>query len=284
MRSASLVLALMLWAVPVLLLPSGSRAADISPRVSLELKAVPLREALKRLFEHSGWQFAVDSPIPDVPATLSVADLRLEPALRLLLRGAAVHAPGLTYERTGNHFQIVQRTAIRKPIVSRNEEPGANERVSLDLDGVNLREALRRLVVGSLVRVHVHETVPDVPVKLRFKEARLPEAGRAIIRNAEKLVPGLAIRPIADGYQVWIDDDKPGLAGLPGMVRFPGTDEVVAKIRVRNLEVTRESWLVLLLQAALRERMLLRSDRMSAQSPYEFTPGPAPLPASPGDR
>lgn len=284
MRRGFLFLGWVLATVPVAVPAVAAPAAGPPPRVTLELQQVPLREGLKRLFENTPSKFGVDSAIPDVPVTLSVREIRLETALRSLLRAAAAHAPGLTFERTGNHYQVIQKAVPSRPIVFRSEEPGANERVSLELAGINLREALRKLVVGSLVRIHVHETVPDVPVNVRFKEARLPEAGRAIVRSAEKLVPGLAIRPVADGYLVWIDDEKPGLAGLPGMVSIPGTDEVVAKIRVRYLEVTRESWLVLLLQAALRERMQLRSDRMGARSPYEYTPGTILPRATPSDQ
>lgn len=257
-------------------------AAKSPPRVSLKLEQVPLREALKRLFQDAPGKHGVDSTVPDVPVSISLQDVSRETALRSLLRSAAAQVPGLTYEATGDYYQVVKRAVVPRPVTAVNSDPGAEKKVFLRLGGVNLREAYRRLVAGSLVRIHVHETVPDVPVELNTQGVSLPEAARAITRNAALLVPGLVIRPHGSGYVVFIDDNKPGLAGLPGMIALPGTDEQIAKIRVRYLEVSRESWLVQYLQYALLERQLNRqmnstfpSDR-SYRGPLPSTPNPPP--------
>jgi type II secretory pathway component HofQ len=73
-------------------LPAGIR----DRRVTFNLRQVPIRSALDVLFKASGMLPAVDARVPDVPITLALKDISLQQALRLVLRQAAIHAPGIT--------------------------------------------------------------------------------------------------------------------------------------------------------------------------------------------
>ena len=69
-------------------------------RVTMQLTAVPLREAIRRVLANSGQQFSINPGVPDVPITLKLNDVGSLAAVRLILRQTRV--PGLTFSKDGD--------------------------------------------------------------------------------------------------------------------------------------------------------------------------------------
>src|SRR5579883_2885763 len=95
------------------LLPAPARAQGTTDdrKVTLNLKDIPLRSAIDALFAGSGLQYSVDPTVQNVPVNLSIRDIGLQSALRLLIRQAAVAQPGLTFSKDGDIFVIKIRQA-----------------------------------------------------------------------------------------------------------------------------------------------------------------------------
>jgi hypothetical protein len=85
-------------------------------KVTLKLQAVPLREAVGRIFFGSGLQFSVHPNVPEVKVTLEVEGATLEEALQRLVRAAAKEAPGLTLGQAGVVFLIETRGPAAVPV------------------------------------------------------------------------------------------------------------------------------------------------------------------------
>ena len=90
--------------------PPATAAMD--PRVNLDLREIPLRDAIGLLFKNSGIQYAIDPNVPNVPITLNIRDIALPAALRLITRQAATQAPGLTTAREGDVYLIRIRPQV----------------------------------------------------------------------------------------------------------------------------------------------------------------------------
>lgn len=96
-------------------------AADpgAAPKVTLNLKDTPLRDALDLLFHGTRLQYSVDPNVPNPPINLTVRDQNVEAALKLILRQAATVVPGLTYSRESEVYIIkiraVKRTSFDDP-------------------------------------------------------------------------------------------------------------------------------------------------------------------------
>jgi hypothetical protein len=78
-------------------------------QVTVNLRDLPLRAAIDALFAGTGYQYSVNPDVQNVPVNLNVRDLGLQPALRLLLRQAAVAQPGLTVSKEGDLFVVKVR-------------------------------------------------------------------------------------------------------------------------------------------------------------------------------
>src|SRR4051812_46458444 len=84
-------------------------------KISLDLRDVGLRQAIRLVFEGSGLQYSVDPAVPDVRVSLKLEDVPVVPALRLLLKQGATVAPGLTHTREGDVYRIYVRPAEDAP-------------------------------------------------------------------------------------------------------------------------------------------------------------------------
>lgn len=69
--------------------------------IDLDLRGVPLRQAVKKVLEPVGQQYSFDSAVPDVLITLKLERVTYQKALRLIIREAAKQVPGLTYSKGG---------------------------------------------------------------------------------------------------------------------------------------------------------------------------------------
>jgi hypothetical protein len=113
---ATLALSLALVSVAPLFGPAPVRAQEVEKKVTLNLKDVPLRDAIDALFRGTGLQFTVDPNVPNVPVTLNIRDVGLQQALRIMVRQAAVAVPGLVATRGGDIWEIRIRQAAPPPV------------------------------------------------------------------------------------------------------------------------------------------------------------------------
>jgi hypothetical protein len=95
--------------------PARGQAPDPDKKVTLNLRDLPLRVAIDQLFAGTGMQYAVDPNVLNVPVNLTLRDVGLQAALRLLIRQAATVQPGLTFSKDGDIFQIRVRAAALAP-------------------------------------------------------------------------------------------------------------------------------------------------------------------------
>jgi len=88
---------------------------DADRKVSLTLNGVPLRAAIQRLFSGTGYQYSLNPDVRDVPITLTLRDVALQPALRMIIREAATMQPGLTFSKDGEIFVVKIRRENPNP-------------------------------------------------------------------------------------------------------------------------------------------------------------------------
>lgn len=207
---------------PPLLYSLPDRGLD--ERVSLALRAVPLREALRVLFRGTAALCSVGADVPDVPVTFRFPSTRRGEALQGIVRLASEKVLELELSTEGG------RSAIRKhgsraavaPIEQRAEpapEPdldnrsyarlygqGDQLRVDLHLQQVPLRAALDDLFSGSGLSLTVEKNVPDVPVTLYLQNTAFLNAVRWSVRGAAVTVPGLVVDQEERVFHVWVMD------------------------------------------------------------------------------
>jgi type II secretory pathway component GspD/PulD (secretin) len=147
----------------------GSRSPAASPapeapaqppggRVSLDLRDLPLRQAVDKLFQGTGQQFAVEPAVPNYPITVRFHDVPFEAALRTLLR----LAPGVTYRKEDDTYVIGMRTPqAETPAAS----PGAGTWVELELPAGT---ANQMQIQGDRVIVNQGETQVSGDVRIDF--------------------------------------------------------------------------------------------------------------------
>jgi hypothetical protein len=80
-----------------------------APAVSLSVRDVPLRQALRPLASGGKVVITVDRNVPDVPVRLTLRDVTVEHALRLLVRQASREVPLLELS-SDNGFRLYLRT------------------------------------------------------------------------------------------------------------------------------------------------------------------------------
>ncbi|MFN3650553.1 MAG: secretin N-terminal domain-containing protein [Armatimonadota bacterium] len=115
-RWTALGLSASLMVIPMLSAPraQAAQAAAQQPvrRVTLDIKTVPLRDALGLLFSGSKLSYNVTGEVGNDPVSLQVTDTPLPNALRLLLQAASSDKQRLTYSVQGGVYHIsAQRTA-----------------------------------------------------------------------------------------------------------------------------------------------------------------------------
>ena len=106
--------------------PARAQAGDaggIDKKVTLNLKDVPLRSAIELLFAGSGLQYSIDPVVQNVPVSLSIRDVSLQAALRLVIRQASTLQPGLTVTREGDIFVVRVRPPAAPTTTPTEEAP-----------------------------------------------------------------------------------------------------------------------------------------------------------------
>lgn len=213
-------------ALAALSLFAGLPAPAVGPddgydrKLTIQFQNVGLFEALEQTFRGTRLQYVVEPTVPDVPITLTVRDISVEAVLRLMVRQAAVAAPGLTLSRDGEVTLIKMRSRFFPPQAAPLPPPVAERRVTVSFKEVPLRSALDALFMGSGQQYLVEPDVPNVKVSLHLRDLPLAQAFRLLLRQAAAVSPGLT--SLRSGDTVVIRQGTPrlvqGEAGGP-----PGT-------------------------------------------------------------
>jgi len=190
MRALFVVLGLALLGLPTAATAASVCAAG-EPRINLELRQTPLRQAIAALFSGSTQQFVVDPDVRDVPVTLKVTDVSLAGGLRLILKEAAAQLPGLTSSRDGAIYLVKMRSTRPAPITPSLPAEIRGREVTFNLREVPLRSALDVLFTATGVVPEVGARVPDVPITLGLRGISLQQALRLVLRQAAISAPGI---------------------------------------------------------------------------------------------
>ena len=204
------LLTLSLAAACLLSLPANARVKESGPpplsakRVTLSRHDAPLEKVLKELFAGSGEHYSVSRKVAELQLKVDaeLADVPFDEALRRVLEAARRQSPNLTAYRlltgelhgvlSGNlrssqkrSYSIRLRTstggADAEAFPRGSELPGLEQRVSLDVRDVPLRQAVERaLGPGSIVNLlpgespalphlEIESGIPDVLITLRYQ-------------------------------------------------------------------------------------------------------------------
>lgn len=175
--------------------PERLVAEGTKDRVTLDLRRAPLRAAATAVARILGVELVVRAGVPEASVTLSVRDVPAETALRLLARWAdAASEEGVVLQLAGAVATLVPPARVAR----------ATLRVSLDLNDIPLRHALRLLFHGSGVPFAVQPEVPDVPITLSVENMELISALRAVTGLAASRHPGITFWKQNDVYTVGI--------------------------------------------------------------------------------
>ena len=107
--------------------------AGADKKITLDLRDIPLRDAIGLLFKGSGLQYTIDPNIQNVPITLNIRDIALPAALRLIVRQAAVSMPGLTSAKEGDIYMVRIRQAAPTTAPPVEEAPPDQQASDQDL-------------------------------------------------------------------------------------------------------------------------------------------------------
>jgi hypothetical protein len=92
-------------------LRSTTSGGENGPKISADLRDVPLRQAVRLMLQGTGAQYAIEPNVPEVPVTIFLEDVEIPQALRLLVRVAAAAYPGITVRRDENVWVVGMRRA-----------------------------------------------------------------------------------------------------------------------------------------------------------------------------
>jgi type II secretory pathway component GspD/PulD (secretin) len=113
----------LLTTLSVFAVPGPAHAQDVDKKVTLNLKDIPLKSAIDALFAGTGLQYSVDPNVQNVPVNLTIRDVGLQAALRLLIRQAATLQPGLTFSKDGDIYVIKIRKEAPQSAAPTEEAP-----------------------------------------------------------------------------------------------------------------------------------------------------------------
>lgn len=203
----------------VLLAGASAEAAEPAARpetrlVSVELKDKPLRDAVEQVFSGSGLVKKVEANVPNVAVSLSIKDVPLDTAARLVLHVAGVSVPQLQLSRAGEGYVYQVGEGLNPdPTLRPEKDPRLDPRVSVSLPQATLREALAATLGKAGVPYLVLPNVPNFNLRLVTQELTLRETLAKLMEQAHVIAPSLYLGQEGPVYLVGFS--RAALAQLP---------------------------------------------------------------------
>lgn len=174
-------------------------------RVTLQMRATPLRSALEQLRIAGGPVVEIDPAVPDTPITADLSDVPWSTALRTILRAGSGPGRVLEAQRTGEIYRVrlqaVSDSAVE--VVAPPALPLFANRGSISFKNTPLRQVLRRIAAETRVRTQVEPKVEDSAVTVRLFNRPASELIAATLEAAGAQTPGLRYVWDGDHYVVW---------------------------------------------------------------------------------
>jgi hypothetical protein len=202
-------------------LPLVGQESGYDRKLSINFRDVTLREALAQAFEGSHLQYVVEPNVPDVPINLNVRDVSLGALVRLLVRQAALAAPGITNARDGNITVVLMRSRFAPPAIASLPRDAAQKRVTVAFRDVPLREAVEGLFRGTGAQYRLEESVPNLRMSLLLRDVPLAQAFRLFLLQAASLEPGITSVRSGEVVVLRVTPPRP-LGPAPAGSREPG--------------------------------------------------------------
>jgi hypothetical protein len=173
---------------------SGTPTSYLRP-TKLSITDKPLRDALAELFTGSKWKYEVAASVKDVPLTFSVV---MEPELAVLsqLLKAASEAGGeqLTY-REGKGVLYIEPGPL--PGEAKVESKSKDLRPVEIMTTRKLKDMIILIANISGATINVSPNVPDIPVTLKVKNARVDVVLKMLVDSVKTSIPNLTLKTIA---------------------------------------------------------------------------------------
>ena len=203
-----------------------AQAAEPAPerKVSLELNQVPLRDAVERLSQEVGARFTVAPNVPNVLVNVTLRDVSLDTALRLISRSAASKAPGVGVWPDGDAYVVRVGGLLRRPRAVEAVEASefSGRLVTLSLQDTPLRRAVDALFRQAGVNYMVNRNMPDAPITLHVQDLPFDQALDLFAQEAQDQVPSFNIKKVGETFLVRTRTDD-----LPFRVR--PAEEIMAQ-------------------------------------------------------
>lgn len=174
----------------------------VRPRGAIECRDTPLRGAVALLGAQSGLVIRVDDTVPSVRVTLSLKGVPYEDILRVLVRQAAVTAPGLRVARESGAY-LVHRIAVEapgkapvpaaEPLGSPILSPAFLRKISVGFRDEGARQALARVFELAGAPLSIEPNVPNVPVTVDIRRGTVWEAVRLTLRAVQEQSPAAQV-------------------------------------------------------------------------------------------
>lgn len=167
-------------------------------KVSLELKDLPLRKSLEKLFEGTSLPVVVDPNVPDLKVTAKWTDQTVHEIFHALVKQAST-----ADVRLGSVFGLDAALVVVNPNTREEEKRflGAGRKVKLSLKDVPLSRAMDMIFMGSGLQYSIHPAAANLPVTVELKDAHI-ELALSLLESAVSKTTPLAVTKQGDVYYV----------------------------------------------------------------------------------
>lgn len=180
---------------PVLAAPPDPRLLQ---KITLTLKAEPLRDAVKHLLAGQPATYVIEADVPNVPVTLAAANATAFEVLRRVVEVAQRQAPEIEFSRDHGVYRLA---------VARRDPPNPvfrvqlrAKRVTIARANIPIHDAVGQIFRGSGLQYSLNPNVPNTPVSFQADNLTLEEALQALIRASAEKAPGLTLRQDGDVF------------------------------------------------------------------------------------
>jgi hypothetical protein len=187
-------------------------------RITVNLEKVPLREAVKKVFDGSDVKVQVDAKVPDVPVNLNIRDVSPTALIRILMRHAREQkgAEDLCLIRNNGVFYLVLDPAQRAqeraaeerhtdqappvPVPTAFRDPKLTRKVTLSVKNRPLREVVDTLFSGTGCQYTFTGNSDRITLSIELKDVTALDALRRVVEQAAKGRPQVDLLRVGEIY------------------------------------------------------------------------------------